>query len=138
MASWLLAKELGGEADPASLFGAGERVCQKLSVRLSRRVSPDGSHAILSRTLHLARVEFPFFEGVRAGRAPGMGLEGLDARLHDVDAGEARQGLLVVVRTLLDLLVGFIGEELTLRMVREVWPDLPSRQPTRPGQEAAS
>ena len=43
---------------------------------------------------------------------------------------------------LLDLLVGFIGEELTLRLVGEVWPDLPLLEPIQPGtsegQEAAS
>jgi hypothetical protein len=62
--------------------------------------------------------------------------------VHDVEAGEAGKGLLAVLGTLLDLLVKFIGEDLTVRLVREVWPDLPLREPGRPAnsdvQEAAS
>ena len=62
--------------------------------------------------------------------------------MHDVEAGEARMGLVAVIGTLLDLLVRFIGADLTLRLVREVRPDLPLREPSRPGisdgQEAAS
>lgn len=140
LANWLLLKEIGPLADPADVFEAGERVCQKLSLRLSRRVSMDGAQAILSRALHLARAESPFLKDVRAGRVPEVCLEGVN--LEDVDVREVRQGVLAIVRILLDLLVGLIGEELTLRMVREVWPDLPLRQPTQAGnsdgQEAAS
>jgi hypothetical protein len=35
------------------------------------------------------------------------------------------EGSVVLVAQLLALLVAFIGENLTLRMVREVWPKLP-------------
>jgi hypothetical protein len=133
LACWLVDKETGLEADPAGLAAAAERVYRKLSGRLSRSVSPAGSQAILSRALHLTRAEFPFLEGVRAGKAPERCFEGLDERVHHVDVGEARQGLLAVLGTLLDLLVRFIGEELTVRLVRDVWPDLPSREPSQPG-----
>jgi hypothetical protein len=37
-----------------------------------------------------------------------------------------------VLSALLNLLVGLLGEHLTLGLVRNVWPDLPMRQPTRP------
>jgi hypothetical protein len=36
----------------------------------------------------------------------------------------------VVLRILLDLLVGFSGEDLTLCLVQEVWPDQPVLEPT--------
>jgi hypothetical protein len=42
--------------------------------------------------------------------------------------------MLAVVSALIDLLVRFIGEELAWRMMREVWPDLPSREPSQPGK----
>jgi hypothetical protein len=66
----------------------------------------------------------------------------LSEHLRDVEAGEAGKGLVAVLGLLLDLLVGFIGEDLTFRLVREVWPDLPLLAPERSsnadGQEAAS
>jgi len=126
LANWLLAKESTSEVDAPGLSAAAKRVCQKLLLRLSRLVSPAGSQAILSRALHLARGEFRFLEGVRAGKGAEAYLEGLGEQLQGVNLGEARAGLLTVIGLLLDLLVGFIGEELTLRLVRDVWPDVPT------------
>jgi hypothetical protein len=61
--------------------------------------------------------------------------------VHNIDMGEAVKELLAVLGTLLDLLVRFIGEDLTLRLVREVWPELPSGELVRPenfnGREAS-
>jgi hypothetical protein len=125
LAAWLLAQEIGTEVDPPGLLAAAERVCQKIAPRLSRLGSPVGAQALLSRALYVARAEFPFLEGARAGKAPEACLEGLAERMHDIDAVEAGKGLEAVLGILLDLLVGFIGEDLTLRLVREVWPDPP-------------
>lgn len=95
---------------------------------------------MLSRALHLARPEFPFLEGVHAGRDGCF--DGLEETLRSVDAGAADDALLTVLTSLLDLLAGFIGEELTLGLVAEVWPDLALREAIQPstfdGQEAAS
>ncbi len=124
LASWLLAKEIG--IDPQDLPAAAERVCHKLSRRLSRWVSPAGSQAILGRALHLGRVEFPFLEGVRAGRPPEACFLGLDERAHDIEASTVGHGLLLVLRIQLGLLVGFIGEDLTVRLLSEARLDLPS------------
>jgi hypothetical protein len=124
---------MGVGADVPGVSAAAERVCQKLSHRLARLVSPAGSQAILSRALHLARADFPFLEGVLAGRPPEACLEGLDERLHTVETRDASGALLAVLGAMLDLLVGFIGEDLTVRLVREVWPDLPYHESVRPG-----
>lgn len=118
LAVWLLAQEIGTEVDPPGLLAAAERVCQKLAPRLSRLGSPVGAQALLSRALYVARAEFPFLEAARAGKAPEACLAGLAERMHDIDAVEARKGLEAVLGILVDLLVGFIGEDLTLRLVR--------------------
>ena len=62
-------------------------------------------------------------------------LVGLDERLHGVKTSDASAGLLALLGAMLDLLVGFIGEDLTVRLVREVWPDLPDQEPVRPGAD---
>jgi hypothetical protein len=60
----------------------------------------------------------------------------------DVEAHQMRNAVLTILGTLLDLLVGFIGEDLTMRLVRELWPELRLLEPGRPGnadgQEVAS
>jgi len=51
-------------------------------------------------------------------------LEGLEELQAQVDPEEMAEGSVVLVAQLLALLVAFIGENLTLQMVREVWPKL--------------
>jgi hypothetical protein len=51
-------------------------------------------------------------------------LEGLDELAAQVDPKEIAEGSIVLVAQLLGLLVAFIGENLTVRLVREVWPKL--------------
>ena len=46
--------------------------------------------------------------------------------LHaQLDPDEFSEGGVVLLAQLLGLLVAFIGENLTLRLVREVWPKVP-------------
>ena len=54
---------------------------------------------------------------------PDGTLDGLDGLPHDADAGTS------IVARLLELLVTFIGEPLTLRLVRDAWPDAPVTEP---------
>jgi hypothetical protein len=122
LADWLLHHETAADPGTASEAVAVEHICGKLIQPVSRLVSSDGSRAILSRALHLARADFPFLEGVRAGIEPEACFVGLEGRLGESQAGAA---LLAVLRYLLSLLVGFIGEDLTVRVVREVWTDIP-------------
>ena len=125
LAGWLLANETGVKVEAERLADGAERVCEKLFCHLSRMISSAGSQGILSRALHSARSGFPFLEGVGAGRVPGLCLAGLAEQVRDRETGEAGRGLLAVLDAVLDLLVELIGEDLTSRLVREVWPDSP-------------
>ena len=130
LAAWLLARELATEVDSPGLFlAAAERVYQKLAPGLSRLVSTAGAQAMLSRAPYVAQAQFPFLEGARAGASPDVCLQGLAERMQDIDAIEAAQGLQAVLGILIDLLFGFIGKDLTVGLVREVWPDLPEPEP---------
>jgi len=53
-------------------------------------------------------------------------LEGFDELAGRVDPGEITRGSVVLIATLLGLLVAFIGEILTLRLLREIWPKFPN------------
>lgn len=131
LARWLMVTEVHADAHPVEVWVAANRVCLKLSVRLARLVSPGGAQAIWARALHLARREFPFLTGVRAD--PDACFDGLAEHLRGVEPAAADAALQAVLGRVLDLLVGFIGEDLTLHLVREVWPDMPLLVPGRPG-----
>ena len=136
LARRFLAEEIGHRQDPEALPAAGEQVFQKLCVRLAKLVTATGSHALLARALYLARAEFPFLAGVRAGTVPDTCLDGLRESLQGVEPAQAGDGLVAVLTNMIGLLVTFIGEDLTLRLVRDVWPGAPSGQ-TSPGVEDA-
>ncbi len=97
------------------------RVCEKLRLPLSKLAGVAGFRSLLSRALALAKAEVPSLVAVHVG-ADGS-LAGLDGPGHDQDAGAGGRAGVVVVAQLLGLLVTFIGEPLTLRLVRDAWPN---------------
>ena len=68
----------------------------------------------------LARAEVPALQAVQL--QPDGSLEGLDALAADASNG-GTEAAVAITAHLLGLLVTFIGEPLTLRLVREAWPD---------------
>ena len=82
-----------------------------------------GFRSLLSRALALAKAEVVSLNPVRV-REDGS-LEGFDRASHLPGAGPGDDGGVAVVAHLLWLLVTFIGEPLTLRLVRDAWPDAP-------------
>jgi hypothetical protein len=104
---------------------AAERACQKLCRRLSRLVTDAGYQALLARALHLARADYPFLDGVRASSTAGPCLDGLNDRLQGVDDSTASEALAAVLSGVIGLRATFIGENLALNLIRDVWPDSP-------------
>ena len=104
------------------------RVSEKLRVTLAQFVGPDGFAALLRRALALARADLPSLEMAKV--TPDGQLEGFETRAadakNDVEAATA------ITVHLLELLVTFIGESLTLRLMSDAWADVPGQ--TNPGQ----
>ena len=97
-------------------------VGEKLRPHLATLMGNVGFRALLSRALALANAEVPWLRAVHV-KADGT-FEGLDELGTQVDPDEIFEGCVVLLAQLLGLLVAFIGEDLTLRLGREVWPKL--------------
>lgn len=97
-------------------------VCEKLRPRLATLMGKVGFRALLSRALVLAEAEAPRLSAVQV-RADGS-LAGWDAPQAPVDLESLAEGGVVLVAQLLGLLDAFIGKNLTLRLLRDVWPKL--------------
>jgi len=95
-------------------------VCEKLRPHLATLVGNAGFRALLSRALALASAEVPWLRAVQV-KADGS-LEAPEDIQAQVDPKEILEGRVVMVAQLLGLLVAFIGENLTFRLVREIWP----------------
>lgn len=96
------------------------RVFETLRISLTRFAGADGFSSLLRRALALTRAEVPALQTVKVttdGR-----LEGLAEVVADASNGGADAAVAITAH-LLGLLMTFIGEPLTLRLVSEAWPD---------------
>jgi hypothetical protein len=123
-AARLIAHEAGprsGGMGASTAFAVSER----MRTHLTTLMGNGGHRALLMRALALAGTEVSWLREVRVAvdgtleePAPSDGL---------VDPEVLREGGVVLIAQLMGLLVAFIGERLTLQLVREVWPKLPAR-----------
>jgi hypothetical protein len=95
------------------------RACDKLRVHLSTRIGPDGFRILLLRALTLAKSQFPHLSAVRV--APSGTLEGLEGASEQAEIAEGAAAAAILI-LLLELLVTFIGGDLTGRMLSTLWP----------------
>jgi len=102
---------------------AAFRVCEKLRQPLSRLAGVAGFRSLLSRALALTNDEARWMKAIQV-KADGS-LEGLEEAQAQLSETEIAEGEVVLIAQLIGLLVTFIGEELTLRLVQESWPDAP-------------
>ena len=103
-------------------------VSDRLRTSLARFAGLDGFTSLLRRALVLAREEVPVLQSVKVGGDGRLvGLEQLDVETGTSAAragGAPGDGAAVAITAhLLGLLVTFVGEPFTLRLVREAWPD---------------
>lgn len=95
------------------------RVIDELRIRLIKLAGLDGFRSLLSRSLTLARAEAPYLN--RVSVSANGSLEGWEEIEQSQDA--AGQAARILLTHLLALLVTFIGESLTLRLVSDSWPE---------------
>ena len=126
LAEQLVALEAGSQRVSAADRLATCRVCEKLRRPLVTLTGTAGFSSLLARALTLARREDPALSAVEV--LPDGSLEGLE--------GKAAQAHAVLVGYLLSLLITFIGEALTMRLLHDVWPDLPGPDLNSLGKES--
>jgi hypothetical protein len=108
----------GENSEPTE--SAAFRVCAKLRRPLITLAGVAGFRSLLSRALTLARAEAPSLSAVQV--AADGSLKGLDELASQTDKKQARDGAILIAQ-LIGLLLTFIGEGLTLRLVQDVWPE---------------
>lgn len=128
LARWLLAAEAGKHKEPEEFAALGERVYHRLRTHLATLLGANGFDALWARALHLAQPNFRAGDDTAVEEAlptRASHAYGLDAAMRGHDSAVVQQNLVVAFASLITLLFTFIGEELSLRFIRQVWPDLP-------------
>ena len=90
------------------------RVFETLRVHLTRLAGADGFTSLLRRALTLAKAEVPALGNVKL--APDGHLQGIEEL--------APEAAIALAAHLVGLLETFIGKPLTVRLVREAWPEI--------------
>lgn len=94
------------------------RVCDKIRRPLTTLAGAAGFRSLLSRSLTLAKHQSPVLIGWEVG--PDGSLQGLDSETEELGA--------VLITQLIWLMITFIGESVTLRLLHDVWLDLPDAE----------
>jgi hypothetical protein len=102
-----------------------ERACRALHDRLAPLISSSGFHTLFARALKLAARDFPVLATVTVSPNHDCTLSGLDGAADARDPAEAADAFALALGHFMWLLVIFIGEDLGLRTVRDVWPEVP-------------
>lgn len=112
----------GALADASAGVDVATQVVDELRLRLVKLAGIDGFRSLLARALVMARKEAPSLCDVQV-RDDGT-LQGFDVEhLHQANAETSAEAGAILVAHLLDLLITFIGEPLTLQLVRDAWID---------------
>jgi hypothetical protein len=98
------------------------RVYEKLRHGLGEFVGIAGFQLLASRALTLARPDIPSLSAVRI--TEDGSLQGLGAieNQFDIEKDQANEGGIILIARLLGLLRLFLGEALTLSLLRNTWP----------------
>ena len=102
-----------------------ERACRALHDQLAPLISSSGFHTLLARAVRLAARDAPFLASVSISTNGDCALSGLAGTTEKPDPAEVADALTMALAHFMWLLVIFIGENLGLRKVREIWPEVP-------------
>jgi len=128
LARRVLLHEAGGRVEPDALAEAAERASAQLRRRLADLIGLTGYTMLVARAVRLAQAEVPAVESVTvdAGAGAAGSLRGVRALVlaNSDEPGVTEAGLSAILAHVIGLLITFIGEDLTKRQIREVWPEV--------------
>jgi hypothetical protein len=119
----VLAQHAGSAAGAEALAAAARRAYDDLARVSAPLIGQVGVEALTGRALHLAQREYPWLAQTRELEQAERPFTEVIACLERQDPAVAIEAAGAVFATLTGLLVTFIGEPLTARLLRQAWPD---------------
>jgi hypothetical protein len=118
-----LAQRAGSAAGAAALAAAAQRAYDDLARVSAPLIGQVGVDALTGRALHLAQRAHPWLVHTRAPEQWKGPFDQIIFCLEQQDPAVATEAAGAVFGTLTGLLVSFIGEPLTVGLLRQAWPD---------------
>ena len=126
----LLASEGGPWSSSEACAAAAWRVYEKLNARLAPLLGLSGIQALFVRSAKLAQAEFPTI----AEMATPEGLTRLGPCLQALDPAIAAEAAATLFGTFFELMTTFVGERLTVLVLRSAWPEIEEKPPSETGE----
>ena len=123
LAERVLTSTHGSQKDPALVAAAARRAYLDLVHVLTPIIGQTGTNALTARAVHLAGREHPYLNAARSPEPTDDVFERVAVLLRQHDPAVAVATGAAVLAALAGLLVTFIGESLTMRLLRQAWPD---------------
>ncbi len=123
LARRLLAHEAGARQRPEEMAAAIERIHHRLRECLAESIGLAGFNALFARSLQLARTTSPVSVQITVEEQAKVGLQGAREFAIAHDSLTVQAEFVAILAYFIGLLIRFIGEELTVRLVREAWPE---------------
>jgi hypothetical protein len=118
-----LAQRAGSAAGAGALAAAAQRAYDDLAQVSTPLIGQVGVDALTGRTLYLAQRKYPWLIHTREPDEWKGPFAQIVFCLERQDPAVATEAAGAVLTTLTGLLVTFIGEPLTTRLLRKAWPD---------------
>ena len=123
LAARVLVNKAGPDADAASVAIAARRRFEELAGVLTPLIGQVGIDALAARALHLAQREYPWLGKTRNPEHVEGRLLDVSLSLEHQAPGLAAEAAAAVLARFTALLVTMVGEPLTVRLMRQAWPD---------------
>ena len=119
----VLAQHAGSAPDTEALVAAVRRAYDDLARVSAPLIGQVGVDALTGRALHLAQRAHPWLVHTREPEQWKGPLDQMVFCLEQQDPAVATEAAGAVLGTLTGLIVSFIGEPLTVGLLRQAWPD---------------
>jgi hypothetical protein len=121
----LLQYEIGRAGAAASLSDGFQRICGAMHERLAPLISSNGFSTLFARALKLAARDCPVLAAVTISVERDVAVSHLPLPCNTDQSHELAAALALVLAHFIWLLVNFIGGNLGLGAVCEIWPEVP-------------
>jgi hypothetical protein len=118
-------RTLADAPHPDDVAASLDRTFGQLHDVMQTLIGPEGYRALLERALFLARGEFAWTASLKIDRGRTLSLQGAREIVASEGPEVATEGFVLVLANFIGLLHTFIGEDLTMRLLSRIWPDIP-------------
>jgi hypothetical protein len=118
-----VARRAGPAAGAEAVAAAASRAYDDLARVVAQLIGQAGVDALTGRAVHLAQQHYPWLVHGREAEPPDGPFAQVIVCLERQEPAVASEAAAAVFGTLAGLLVTFIGERLTMQLLRTAWPD---------------